>query len=114
LSDSDYQSLLYAKIASNNWDGGMQSFQTILSDLFKGSGIVMKAYDNQNMSLDIYLSGTPPTALQIALLKAGLVVPQPAGVLINGYIQPSGPVFGLDEEDSAIGGPDVGSFPTYI
>jgi hypothetical protein len=114
LDDTTYRQLLYAKIAANHWDGGMESYQAILADFFPGSGIVLKAVDNQDMTIDIYISGGIPTSLQTALLKGGLLVPQPTGVLINGFILPTGPVFGLDEEDLNIAGPDVGSFPTYL
>lgn len=113
LIDADYRVLLSAKIAANHWDGGMQTLQTILAGIFPGS-ITLFAVDNQNMSMDIYISGGTISATQLALLKGGLLVPKPEGVRINGYLSVGIPLFGLDFNNSSIGGLDYGSFVTYL
>ena len=113
LADGDYRILLRAKIAANHWDGGMESLQVILAQIFPGGSIVMFAVDNQDMSMDVYITGGTPTALQIALLKGGLLVPKPEGVRIN-FVLVTGPLFGLDRNDSAVAGLDVGAFVTYL
>lgn len=113
LADADYRILLRAKIAANHWDGGMESLQAILAQIFPGGAITMYAVDNQDMSMDVYITGGTPTALQIALLKGGLLVPKPEGVRIN-FVLVTGPLFGLDRNDSAVAGLDVGAFVTYL
>lgn len=113
LDDDDYRVLLNAKILGNHYDGGMESLQLILQSLFPGTPIVLFAVDNQDMSMDVYITGGTPSPLQIALLKGGLLVPKPEGVRIN-FILVLGPLFGLDYENSTIAGLDVGSFATYL
>ena len=115
LADADYRILLRAKVLANHWDGGMESLQAILAALFPGTGIVLFAVDYQDMSMDIYITGGTPTALQIALIKGGLLVPKPEGVRINGIVLASaGPQFGIDRDDSFVSGFDTGRFATYL
>lgn len=114
LADTDYRTLLRAKILGNHYDGGMESLQHILASIFPGTGITMYAVDNMDMSMDIYIVGGAPTSLEIALLKGGLLVPKPEGVRLNGFIQVSGALFGLDFENTGIAGLDVGAFATYL
>lgn len=114
LNDTDYRILLRAKILKNHWDGTNAMLQVILSQLFPGTGITLVAVDNQDMSMDIYIFGGTPTPTQLALLKGGLIVPKPEGVRINGFILVTGPLFGLDQEDTAVAGLDVGQFASYL
>lgn len=113
LVDADYRTLLRAKILGNHWDGQNDSLQVILASLFPGTGIVLFAVDNQDMSMDIYVTGGTLTPTQLALLKGGLLVPKPEGVRINGIIIITGPLFGLDFENTTVAGLDVGAFPSY-
>lgn len=114
LDDDAYRTLLRAKILANHWDGGMETLQVILANLFPGQSITLFAVDYQDMSMDVYITGSSPTPLQLALLKGGLLVPKPEGVRINGFIQVTGPLFGLDQETTFISGLDVGAFPNYL
>jgi hypothetical protein len=115
LSDNDYRLLLRSKIAANHFDGSFQQYQQILSSLFVGSGTTLIAVDNQDMSIDIYVLGNPPTPLQLTLMQAGFLPPKPEGVRINGFILIGGtPIFGLDHDDAFISGPDVGAFINYL
>lgn len=115
LSDADYRLLLRSKIASNYFNGSFEQYQSILSSLFVGSGTILVAVDNQDMSIDIYVLGNPPTPLQIALMQSGFLPPKPEGVRINGFV-PIGltPAFGLDHDDPIISGPDIGAFINYL
>lgn len=113
LDDADYRVLLNAKILGNHYDGGMETLQHILQILFPSTPIILFAVDNQDMSMDVYITGGTPNSTQIALLKGGLLVPKPEGVRIN-FILVSGPLFGLDYETTSIAGLDVGSFATYL
>lgn len=115
LADQDYRVLLRAKVLGNHWDGQMSTLQTILASIFPGTGITLYAVDNQDMSMDIYLTATGGgvSATQLALLQGGLLVPKPEAVRINNIIILSGITFGLDFDNASISGPDVGSFATY-
>lgn len=114
LDDTDYRTLLRAKILSNHWDGTFEQLQFILTQLFPGSGIVLVPVDNQDMSMSLYVLGGTLSPLQLALLKGGLLVPKPEGVRLAGIIQISGPLFGLGQEDSFVAGPGVGGFPVIL
>lgn len=113
LGDSDYKLLLRSKIAANHFDGSMEQYQDILQGLFVGEPFSMFAVDNQDMSITIYILNASPSALQLALLKGGFLPPKPEGVRIN-FLLYTGPLFGLDHDDTLISGPDIGSFATYL
>lgn len=110
LDDDNYRTLLRAKILANHWDGQNASLQVILASLFPGTGVTLFAVDNQDMSMDIYVTGGSITPTQLALIKSGLLIPKPEGVRINGVIVITGPLFGLDYETAVISGLDVGAF----
>jgi len=110
LSDADYRILLRARIAIDYWDGTYDSLQKILGSLFPGTGTIVYALDNQNMSINIVSLGTALTATRLALLTQGFLSPKPAGVRIAGISAITGPLFGLDTQDDSIAGPDTGAF----
>ena len=110
LDDADYRTLLRAKILGNHWDGTNSQLQLILASLFPGTGVALFAVDNQDMSMTIYVTAGTLTSTQLALVKSGLLVPRPEGVLINGVIVLTGPVFGVGLENSTVSGVGVGSF----
>lgn len=113
LDDADYRTLLRAKILANHYDGGMESLNAIVAQIFPGTGVQLFVVDNQDMSMTIYLIGTL-SSLQLALLKGGLLVPKPETVLLNGIIQVTGPLFGLDQENTFVSGLDVGAFEDFL
>lgn len=114
LDDETYRSMLRAKIQSNHWDGSMEALQLLLNSLFPGAGFVLLAYDNQDMTMDIYVIGATPSALQLAIINGGLIVPRPEGVKINNATQITDPLFGLDFETQFIAGLDVGAFSATL
>lgn len=109
LGDTDYRLLMRAKILKNHWDGGFQTANDILAQLFPG--LIVYIVDNQDMSVDVRVTGGVLTPLQTALLVAGLLLPKPEGVRINGLTPiGGGPLFGLDYQNTSIAGLDTGSF----
>lgn len=114
LADADYRTLLRARVLRDHWDGSMDSLQAILGALFPGTGITLFSVDGQDMSITIYVTGGALTPTELALLKGGLLVPKPEGVRIAGIAVVTGPLFGLDREDSSISGPDVGAFVSFL
>ena len=63
------------------------------------------------------LVGPTPDAVTLALFKGGYLNLIPAGVGVAYYFEPSlpdVPLFGLDVENSAIAGLDVGAIATVI
>ena len=112
LADDAYRTLLRAKIGLNTWDGTMASLVTILNEVFVGSAALIFVTDNQNMTISVSVAGPLPTAVQLALLRSGLVVPCPSGVMMNYFVTSinNTPLFGFDIESSYISGWDVGSW----
>lgn len=115
LPDEQYRLLLKAKIAANSWDGTSSSATEIWNTLFDGNqGIII--IDNQDMTIDIMVYGDSLDAVGLALLTSGVLDLKAAGVGVNQYIVPSanGPLFGLDLDNDAISGLDVGTIAQKV
>lgn len=114
LDDDDYRTLLRARILRNHWDGTNAQLQVILASLFPGTGITLFAVDNQDMTMDIFVTAGTLTPTQLALIESGLLIPRPEGVLLAGVAYLTGPLFGLDFETAGIAGLDVGQFINFV
>lgn len=86
LDDGTYRIMLKAKIGANTWDGTIQMLQTILATIFAGTGTTVYARDYQDMSMDVVLTGTPPSPILLSLLQNGYFPLKPATVRIRGYV----------------------------
>ena len=104
LGDSDYRTLLLAKVYLNLWNGEADALQPLWQNIFPGGRIVID--DAQNMSATIVLSGTF-TALAQQMITNGMIIPRPAGVLYN-YTFAELPIFGFDLNNGFVAGFDVG------
>lgn len=80
LSDDAFRTLIYAKAASNIWDGSIPGLNRILRLLFPGAPIYVE--DNQNMTMTIVLGFAPSPVQQSILFNTG-VLPRPAGVSVS-------------------------------
>lgn len=113
LDDETYRTLIRAKIGANTWDGSLPSWNAIMNQVFAGSGSLVFAVDNQDMSMNVYVAGNRPSAVLTSLLKNGYLPIKPAGVRINGYTASSisgSPMFGFDISNQYIAGFDTGAF----
>jgi hypothetical protein len=106
LGDSDYRSLLYAKIAQNNWDGSTNQIFALINKIYPGATIIF--IDNQNMTATIILAGGF-TEIQQNMLLNGLIIPRPQAVLYN-FTTAELPVLGFDQNTADVAGLDVGHF----
>lgn len=79
MDDDTYRVMLKAKIGANNWDGSLPGYMAVMATAFQGTGITITARDNQDMTMDVYLSAKP-TAILRALLTAGYLPLKPEGV----------------------------------
>ena len=117
LDDETYRTFIRAKIGANHWDGTMPGYLSILSQVFAGSGSLIFASDNQDMSMDVYVAGAMPAAVLRQLLKSGYLAIKPSGVHINGFSISSvagAPLFGFDVTNSYVAGFDAGAWATSI
>jgi len=118
LSDDTYRIILKAKIAINNWDGTNDSLPDILDTVLAGSGLRMQIIDNQDMSINIWVS--PETGINnvslelLAAIKQGYLTVKAAGVYVAGsliFTPSEGNVFfGFDIENQYIAGFDNGAW----
>ncbi len=106
LDDDTYRILIKATVARNQWDGKTNSLYPIWQVLFPSGKIVI--VDNQNMTVDITLTGAFTSIIQ-DLISHGYIVPRAQGVLIN-YHFGTLPMFGFDRQDSYIAGFDTGNW----
>jgi len=114
LPDDSYRKFIKAKIASNQWDGTIESAYTIWVDIFQDSAIIIQ--DNQDMTMTVGVSGTKLGAVDQALLTQGYLALKPVGVGINYFAitLESGALFGWDVSNTAIAGWDSGQFAIEI
>ncbi len=113
LDNDTYRTLIRAKIGANRWDGTLGQSKAILDLVFSSDTLVF-IQDNQDMTITIGVVGTPPTALELALLTGGHIPIKPQSVGINYYIVPSGPgpIFGFDVSNQYVAGFDQSSWGT--
>jgi len=103
LDDGTYRSVILAKIKSNQSDGTLASLNGIVEAVLSLSpGCVGFVRDNMDMSIDIFVVGTPPSTLILALLAQGIVPIRPGAVKLNG-VWYGGTPFGLDDTDYTAG-----------
>ncbi|USE78825.1 DUF2612 domain-containing protein [Cupriavidus gilardii] len=115
LDDDTYRVVIRAKIGANHWDGTMESTVAILNSIFSEDTHVF-IQDNQNMTMTVGVSGAPPSAVFLALLKGGYIPLKPEGVRVDLVIVSSeqGPLFGFDVQNQLIAGFDTGAWGTPL
>lgn len=78
LDDDTYRKVILARIVQNQWDGSYEKFREIWDATLRG---ILDAtyYDNQDMTMDVHITGqTPPTLIE--MLLRGYIIPKPMGV----------------------------------
>lgn len=105
LSDTDYRSLLRAKIILNYWDGTLENLALAINSWNPYVNFSIK--DNQDMSLEVAIVGATP--MQQALIENGYVIPKPAGVSIN-YIASDTVIFSYDSDTPMLSGYGTGNW----
>ncbi len=113
LSDADYRTLLFARVASNSWDGTIEGAYNAWNTLFEGTGHQILIQDNQDMSMVVALWGSTPTAVVNALFTGGHLTLKPATVRVAAYLTPTipeAPFFGFDMDNEFVAGFDEGAW----
>lgn len=80
MDDGTYRIMLRAKIGANKWDGSMAGSVAILQQVFVGTGVNAKIVDNQDMTMDLVMSGGSLSALAKAMIEQGYIPIKPVGV----------------------------------
>ncbi|MBQ8091399.1 MAG: DUF2612 domain-containing protein [Pyramidobacter sp.] len=116
LPDDIYRLLLFAKIASNMWDGTMDTMTQIWNDAF-GDFARLFFIDYQDMSIDLCLVGFQQSLYLNVILKEGLIPMKPEGVRVRNYrMYPDRDqkVFAWSRDTDVMGGWGVGAWPENI
>lgn len=118
LPDASYRILLYATVAANHWDGTIGGAYEAYAIIFGPGGYRLVIVDNQDMSMDLILSGPIPDAVTLALFRGGYLSLKPVGVRVRNYIvsaNPAAKIFMFDAapDSPAVGGFDTAAFPTF-
>jgi hypothetical protein len=111
LPDSQYRTLLFAKIAANHWNGSIPGAYAVFDTIFAGTGFGVLIQDLQGMHMSMALTGPIPDAVTQALFTNGFFNLKPAGVRLDKYYlppKPNVPYFGFGVENDNIAGWGVG------
>jgi hypothetical protein len=84
LDDDTYRVLIKAKIGGNYWRGSREEYDAVASTAFLELGVEVYLVDNLDMTVDLFIDGTPSAEL-LSMLRGGLTPPKVAGVRIAGY-----------------------------
>lgn len=103
LPDDVYRNLIKAKIAANSWDGTKEGAYDVWEIAFEGKSQIV-IIDNQDMSMDMIISGIEADAAFTAVVEQGLLPLKPEGVRVNYYLSDGKPVFMWDVEANQFGG----------
>lgn len=116
LPDVIYRLLLFAKIASNMWDGTMETMTSIWNDAF-GDYARLFFIDHQDMSIDLCLVGFQQGLYLDTILKQGLIPMKPEGVRVRNYrVYPDRDqkLFAWARDTDVMGGWGEGAWPENI
>lgn len=110
LPDDVYRTLIFAKIAANQWDGTTEGAYAIWSSVFPNFTILIQ--DLVNMSYNLAIVGGIVDSLTLALITGGYIPLRPEGVLINEYLVSvdTNKAFAWDTENTYLAGWDEGSW----
>lgn len=111
LDDETYRLVLKLKVRANNWDGSLEQAQQMLAAI-QTAGTYIFMQDKFDMSCIIGVSGKVPSKLFVSLLKQMKEWLRPAAVDLSTVFVTSvsgSPIFGLDIQNSYIGGLDTGA-----
>jgi hypothetical protein len=106
LDDITFTLLIQATIMKNHWDGQLDSLIAIWNALFPGGGLTV--VDNQNMTVDLYVSGLT-SSIQTDLVLNGYLLPRSQSVEYIYHLAEL-PMLGFDTNNSWVGGFDSGYF----
>lgn len=109
LPDSEYRSILRAKIALNRYDGDLPDAIAAIQTALPNNGVIIQ--DNQDMSMVLGITGVV-TPLTQALITRGYYNVRPAGVQL--FTQTTTVFFGFDMNTTSVRGFGAGSWGSTV
>lgn len=112
LDDAAYRTLIYVKIAANNWDGTLGEYRRILAQALRNQGVTIAVIDNFDMTMTVLITGGTLSPVFRAILVNGFLPLKPEGVRIAFQTSSSAaaPAFGFDLNNASIAGLDTGAW----
>lgn len=117
LPDDFYRLLLRVKILNNVWDGGKDTLNAFVQEIFNALGYNFFLEDKADLTINLGLVGSgPPNPIAIALLTQGYLDIKPVGVRIAAYLyqQQAGPLFAFDLNTTSFAGFDQGGWAAVM
>lgn len=116
LDDETYRTILRTKIIANHWDGTNEALAQIYQRVVPDGNVLIFFRDNQDMSMDIYLTGGVIPEVVKAVIRQGYLNVKPATVNVTNYINSENntPLFGLDADNPFMSGFDSGGWPVKL
>lgn len=110
LDNETYQKVLRSRVYINSWDGTIQGLANIIETIYPN--LDYEIVDGQDMSYTVLINSQSETALTLALLTEGFILPKPAGVKVN-YIIVDDPLFGWNLDTSVVKGWDLAKWNRF-
>ncbi|MBI6548573.1 DUF2612 domain-containing protein [Xenorhabdus lircayensis] len=115
LDDETYRTLLRVKIEANHWDGSSEMLERIYQRILPDSKTSIFFVDNQNMSMDVFLTGGVIPEVIKSVIRQGYLNIKPQSVRVNSYINSgTGGLFGFDINNEYVAGFDTGGWAVKL
>ncbi|MEQ1964664.1 DUF2612 domain-containing protein [Xenorhabdus khoisanae] len=115
LDDETYRTLLRVKIEANHWNGSNMMLEQIYQRILPNSNSRIFFVDNQNMSMDVFLTGGAIPEVIKSVIRQGYLNIKPEAVRVNNYINSaSGELFGFDINNEYVAGFDTGGWAVKL
>ncbi|MBD2803509.1 DUF2612 domain-containing protein [Xenorhabdus sp. ZM] len=115
LDDETYRTLLRVKIEANHWNGSSDMLERIYQRILPDSQTSIFFVDNQNMTMDVFMTGgTIPEVIK-AVIRQGYLNIKPEAVRVNNYINSiDSELFGFDIHNHYVAGFDTGGWAVKL
>ncbi|MBD2816357.1 DUF2612 domain-containing protein [Xenorhabdus sp. Flor] len=115
LDDDTYRTLLRVKIEANHWDGSGDMLERIYQRILPDSKNTLFFVDNQNMTMDVFMTGGIIPEVIKAVIRQGYLNIKPEAVRVNNYINSAcDGLFGFDIQHDVVAGFDTGGWAVRL
>ncbi|WP_426576665.1 DUF2612 domain-containing protein [Xenorhabdus stockiae] len=115
LDDETYRTLLRVKIEANHWDGSGEMLEKIYQRIMPDSKTTLFFVDNQNMTMDVFMTGGVIPEVIKAVIRLGYLNIKPEAVRVNNYINSADcGLFGFDIQHDVVAGFDIGGWAVKL
>ncbi|MDE9549502.1 DUF2612 domain-containing protein, partial [Xenorhabdus bovienii] len=103
------------KIQANHWDGTSEMLETIYQQILPDSNTKILFIDNQDMTMDVFLTGGVVPEVIKAVIRQGYLNVKPEAVRVNNYINSArNGLFGFDIHNEFVAGFGTGGWAVKL